>query len=717
MPANLETFSIGNNLHLHFQQDLASYADALHAWCEHLLYMASGPVSVDNLRQRLAKGVDLPYAIAVEVAELQQVVASACTRGSFVSVRTTHEIEYALSPARRATLEEVARQRRSLEVRVRAQWFKELQQSYPELTELLLEELWDGLSRFIPFVVRDLRNRFSEANSQRSDFASFTFPSNEALRKVAEVAFPRFLVSENDDYRAYFTHYLAHALYAFRTAVSREAAEALKGNLAGRVLYLDTNVLLPALGLTGDPSHEEGVRGILQLARKAGLKILVTERTVEEYAAAFRLFRERAHADSAPDYVVRRQTPSIDRAYFIQRSSDFRSVHEFYARFNDVRVLLLDALANPVRIAEEGLSDTERAQVEGSALYTDAFDRLSAITDKPHLAARHDAFHLALVAYRRKRDTWRDTNGWFLTQDRALASVEKGLGWSTPLSMTLDTWVLTFRPLLPRVKDFEEFFAAVVTRQIFPSFYLSPDAVHLFASLATSDTNWGAQEVLARFVSVLPSPALTFQPTLGLENTSELVKALEEMNRQVDSRHRALQSYSTEKQKEDKASSEKERAALEEAVRELRGEVSALSQQAQLDKAQLEKSAKIYSLKQRVSDMEAQKRAHNRNSHVIASLICGLLVFALVVVAVLRPTMVAATLTFLQAWSYLVTIIIPFGVLGLSVGVYRIVQLVVRRLLFHNSISQLDKEISSRKNDIERLDIESVIQRMLSTED
>ena len=532
----------GSDLHLHFQESLGTQREALCAWSEHLLLNAEKPLKIDEVQTDLCKGINLPYAIQVEKAELQAAFQDAVGNGKFVEGPIDH---FQVSQVRRDVLQAVQKESEYLDERIRQRWFAEVQKDYPELAPPVLEELWEGLGKFITIVVRDLRQRAESLEDKGWNYAREIFSEGHPLLAVAEVAYPAFLTSDDSDYQQLFRRYLAHALFAFRTSVSEVAAKELRGNLRGRALYLDTNVLFPAIGLTGDPTFEEGIRGILQLARDAGLKLLVTNRTFEEYEAVLGSLRRRAYSDTAPLYILRRQRHGLDKAFLIQRSKSFLTIEEFFERYRDLRVVLDDAEINTSGIQEERLQETERCTLKEHPVTHLATEVMRSF-DKPNKnpkAIEHDAFHLALVASRRQRDTWRETRGWFLTLDNSLARVEQRLSRQTPLSMTVDVWVLTFRQVLPRVESFEAFFAAIVTRQLFPSFYIDREAIYSFTQLAKSDATRKPEEVLGRLARTLPSEQLE-SSLVGQEDTQALVAALEEMDERQRKMYESVQEYS-----------------------------------------------------------------------------------------------------------------------------------------------------------------------------
>lgn len=593
----------GSRLHLHFAERLGSPSDAVRTWCEHLVFRAGNGLTIAELHRRLNNGVDLPFAIAVEEAEIRQAVAEGERRGHFVRAGPER---FQLAEERRDTLLNSAVASEALLDRVRAKWWAELRERHGDLPDAVLHEAWDALEAFVASVVRDLCR-----NGDRSDDASDTgLPSaDHPLRMLAEIEFPRFLTSEDPDYGEFFRRFLAHALYAYRTSVSREAADALRENLRGRVLYLDTNVLLPALGLTGDDQFEEGVLGVLELARAAGLRLHVTSRTIEEFETALDALRRRAQSNAAPDFAWRRQTPSLDRAMHRASSKSYMSVAEFVGKYADLRWVLSQPDLNRCDLREEGVGSDEMAAIMADDSYEQAIAAIRSTSTKEQKRLEHDAFHLALIAHRRTRDVWREARGWFLTLDRSLISANRRMGRRVPLAMSVDEWVLTFRHVLPRVDDFEGFVAAIVTRQVFPGFYLDQDRVNLFGRIAASGATRAANEVLARLAESLPSQYIpTGEGGVETDAAQALVDALEEMDERFKADRERVATYAVHQAKQEVATarSAATSAASAEAAARQRAE------HAEEDLAALKRRFRLHEIADELEGVDRDVRGYQR---------------------------------------------------------------------------------------------------------
>ena len=616
---------------------------------------------------RLREGRGLPYAIEVEPAEVQQAVSDG-VRNGHLKAEPSGMVQ--VSPERAATLQNVADESQALDERIRQKWGNELRERHGHITDTVLDEAWQGLAATISRVVTVLCRDGGTANSEH---LPPEFAEGHPLHAIAEVEFPRFLVSEDVDYKAYLRRFLAHALYAYRTTVSREASDALRARMQGRALYLDTNVLLPALGLTGDEDFERGVRGILNLARGAGLKLLVTNRTVDEYEGALQSLRHRTVGNSVPESVWRRLTQSLDRAFLRESSTDFTTMAEFQARYADLRAVLFRQDINVCGIVEEAVSARESEAVRTEEFFQDARRAIQSSSDKEAMPLDHDAFHFALVAYRRRRDTWRDANGWFLTLDRGLARATRRMGWSVPLSMSPDEWVLAFRSILPRVDDFEDFVAAVVTRQIFPSFYIDQDRINLFAKLARGGAARAPNEVLSRLAETLPAQSIPRLSGDGNEiDSQELVTAIESMAERFQEQSKAVAAYGA-RQADERSSkleadlAERNTAVAEAQKRAERAERVAKRAELKLQLRTLDDKIRYgkdscQKHKQSIENIDRSGRAWTGGAVAIAALASGFAVYrrvpeldfwqALGVLGVLVPlvSLVWATVWFIIRW-------------------------------------------------------------------
>jgi hypothetical protein len=114
-------------------------------------------------------------------------------------------------------------------------------------------------------------------------------------------------------------------------------------------------------------------------------------------------------------------------------------------------------------------------------------------------ALNHDAGIISFIVWTRSGRTHvRYAKCWMVTQDKKLPRLNNVLSPRLPVVLNIDAWLAIFRKLIPRVHDFDQFFASIVTRQIIPSFYVDGNIVLKFSRLsnATRDANLVLNHVL-----------------------------------------------------------------------------------------------------------------------------------------------------------------------------------------------------------------------------
>lgn len=513
-----------------FGGDFLSQEDALLAWVQQLLFSASRTFTDIELRDNLCKGTTLYAPIEVELEELRKVLARGGQKGHLIEDGGS----WRLSEERDLTLRGGEQRAREVEAAVRADWLEELGGKYPDISFGEINyEVWGYLEDFIAVVLRRYGQQLASAayenngGAGRLDVAvEEVIDPEHPLYGVLKVELPGFVVTSIAKRQKYLGHLLSHALYAYRTSTSREAAESLAAVVRGQAIFLDTNVLFVLAGLGGEEALERSVRRFAEIARSIGFRLFYTRLTLDEYTRTLRaLTRVIEESSSPPAGIVvagPRARPGIVTAYYKLKATENLAPSEFYARYKDVEA----------RLAAMGVTLEPRADaiINASVRGSDIFERLESQIATPvksdPAAIDHDAAIIGYIAHLRAgRDAVRDAKAWFVTLDRGLPRLNRAFGIDVPLILTIDLWLATFRRIIPRVEDFDDFFAGIVTRTILPAFYLDPQALLGFQSLLASSGR-APVEVLERIVAT--ADATTFSQAVE-EGGFEAVERLEEL--------------------------------------------------------------------------------------------------------------------------------------------------------------------------------------------
>src|SRR5690606_6896501 len=131
----------------------------------------------------------------------------------------------------------------------------------------------------------------------------------------------------------------------------------------------------------------------------------------------------------------------------------------------------------------------------------------------------HDAYHVGLARFfYRRRPGFAGMGACFLTRHGLLTIANEAFPEvDVPLVLTLDAWVLWFRPLLPRTEDFASFFAAMVSRHLFSGFYVDVQSTPLMKALSAGEsgrTGVDAIETAFRYANSKDLARLSSDPSL-----------------------------------------------------------------------------------------------------------------------------------------------------------------------------------------------------------
>lgn len=524
------------SLFLHFGGALLEPEEALLRWCQ--LILLSGPADRDSMLRAFLDSKTVPYAMHIERAELDSIIARGKESGhlqeesGFVDLTPNCRLEIRRGQERAAIEESHARQR----------FTEHVLEVHQTLTGAALEALWEGLNSYAVHLMVAYVNgleRPGEPVQRADEMIAKVFRPDHDLHDIAASTFPTFL-RDAPAGKKMLAQALSHVIYAVRTTVSDEAAAKLGSRLKYLRLYLDTNVLLTLLGLRGDPEQEQAVRDVLKLACGAGFSLFYTKQTREEFDHALRRFKSKfdptGGQDSAPEYVLRRSRPSIERAYFAQRSRWMMTLDEFVEHFRDLRERLKEL--PELGISQVHLSEQEEVRILESGTYAEAEKFLLAEVQGNYtqMQRQHDAFQIALVDSERSgQDSVSEVPSWLLTLHKQLIHVNRRFARDIPMILTVDAWVLYFRPLLPRVENFAEFFISLVSSNVFYGMDLSDHELELASQYLSIDVDRSANDVIRRRFGGTPIRQLE-RVIRESRDTSELLDKLDSLERAREDR-------------------------------------------------------------------------------------------------------------------------------------------------------------------------------------
>jgi hypothetical protein len=293
---------------------------------------------------------------------------------------------------------------------------------------------------------------------------------------------PRFFDATSTPRRKFIGRAAIQALMAFRVSVTTATSERLARVVKGQRIFLDTNAVFALLGLNGVSAVETTMQRTVELALKLGFDVRLTERTKAEYRAALKRVRDEYRAyGNAYRQGLSNATPirsGVYRAYLSRYAPQGYSLEEFYAEFSDPQPHLN---RYAVTVDAQASRDLEDDKLKNSTVWDELAER------KSGAVLEHDSLHISYVYdLRGGYDRVENAKAWFLSLEQGLLHINKQLGLDIPVVVTPELWILMFRPVLPRVEDFDEFFAGVVAATVLPSAWIDGALVdRLSALLAT----------------------------------------------------------------------------------------------------------------------------------------------------------------------------------------------------------------------------------------
>ena len=312
-------------------------------------------------------------------------------------------------------------------------------------------------------VLRETLRRRTESLPRRGD------PLDEIRRQ----GFAQFFHEPTGNQRRYLADRLDHGFFSTVGTLRPEAAAAIKEQLAGQRMYLDTNVLIGAFGLAGR-SVNQSMKHLLDLTRGLGIELAVTSRTVEEF---------RHSLDSAKAQIESRGLPSrryagvlVNAAREIGGISLLKGFYENYGAHGSTpddwfrRASQFEPVFAElgIQIHDEGLdavlkNDGARVNDYVVLINREALHRSRHPKARDDAPLQHDAIHRALIERLRGKSTRRfgTAQFWFLTEDKVLSrfghlALEGEAPPTIPFCISGAAWGQIARCFTPRTDDFDQ---------------------------------------------------------------------------------------------------------------------------------------------------------------------------------------------------------------------------------------------------------------------
>jgi predicted nucleic acid-binding protein len=222
---------------------------------------------------------------------------------------------------------------------------------------------------------------------------------------------------------------------------------------SSKLVLLDTNTLLAAI-CHGNWLHTF-VLETLQFTKDIGIRLAITDWTLEEYLAVLKRSNERHSQLQVPVKLLKRVQDMFISSYaFEQISSPHLKWEDYYSKMQNplevLKQLSIEKFKSEEEIKELPYFDDVVEEVNNCWYKRNGYKKTPSV-------ASHDAFHLLLVKVLReknKRKTFLGPDFWFLTLDNSLEDANLEINTKgefknkIPASTTVSLWLETLTPFL-----------------------------------------------------------------------------------------------------------------------------------------------------------------------------------------------------------------------------------------------------------------------------
>jgi predicted nucleic acid-binding protein len=387
--------------------------------------------------------------------------------------------------------------------------------------------------------------------------------ANPERRAMSRKSVANFFLSPSPAQRRYLADRLDHGFFATVGTVRPSAGTTMRNEMAGHRLYLDTNVLIPCLGLAGS-RHEAAAKRLLELTRDLGVELAVTTKTLEEFRHSLKSTRDDLERDPPSRRyasVMREQASgtggsSLAEGYWEALERNGSTIRDWFLKAQVVEPSLerlgIEVVDDEVEVVLN--RETKRVDAYLELLGREAARRGRSREDHQ---LRHDALHRVLVERLREdgAGSFRNARHWFVTEDKLLPEfghvpLPGEPRPQIPFCISAAAWAQIARCFTPRTDDYDR-----MVTDLLASPYLS------FGSLDLGEI----QYVISRIATLKEnaSPAV-----LAAVLNEEVLKAVAGTKEQSDKDEILREAYERE---EDKI--EAQRTELRERLREMEAEL------------------------------------------------------------------------------------------------------------------------------------------------
>lgn len=411
------------------------------------------------------------FGLDIEFDELREVVDQLSEEGAVVKSGGGFE----LSTEQHQQLEAQSSESAKTEERAFADWETTVRAIDPELTEQDFAALREDLDAWLQKVIsrhgveaalilypENPRAHELYRSLEGLGLSFLRRDRSAAVGRIRERAIQLFVQQPTPEQRTYLSNLLNVSYFLTVLSLDPSASRLVQDRVQGHRIYLDTNVLYRALGLS-KVREVLSARRLLELSKQLGFELAITPWTLTEMKESLRRAEQSVKNRALPPrelaHLMAEATSQegFVTAYWRQYKDKGITPNDFFAFYSALETLLEQdgiALINEGVIAvdfNESAINEELPVLESVLL-----------GERAEPVLRHDVKHRLLIERLRGDGnlTFANARYWFLTQDSALPRYaelrndddEVGV----PFCASTSSWTQTMRSLVPRTDDLDQ---------------------------------------------------------------------------------------------------------------------------------------------------------------------------------------------------------------------------------------------------------------------
>lgn len=267
--------------------------------------------------------------------------------------------------------------------------------------------------------------------------------------------------------------------------------EELIGNIADKVVFLDTNILFRLLGINGE-RRKVKITTFIEKCKRVNQKILVTDITINEFLSSIknslRDIKEIQHKIIYPDYF---ENATI-KDYFIEKQKRSSLTTDIYyeLKYQELKTLMAQYDIQEFKYNEEMI-------IESSVDNIGIIESLFKIKNT-YYQATADGKNISLIKALRGKDdlSFKDIKYYFITADGHLIDWDKNNAPDYPIAIYPSSWLSIILRYVTRTDDDYNAFVSFIKNTIVPKHTSQEKVIAMFKGISEIVEDINAQRII-----------------------------------------------------------------------------------------------------------------------------------------------------------------------------------------------------------------------------